>query len=159
MRAATFRGPGEIAVEDVPKPEIEAPTDAIVRVTHTAVCGSDLWFYRGETDREVGSRVGHEPMGIVEAVGDAVTSVTPGDRVFAPFDLTGEAEVAWIEEGAFTVDEPIAGLDAGLGGWRALDWGDDLNEAVLHADLDTEAAKLAACSRLEVLVLVSVQIG
>ncbi len=93
MRAATFRGPGEIAVEDVPKPEIEAPTDAIVRVTHTAVCGSDLWFYRGETDREVGSRVGHEPMGIVEAVGDAVTSVTPGDRVFAPFVIScGECE-------------------------------------------------------------------
>ncbi|MFC5971484.1 zinc-dependent alcohol dehydrogenase family protein [Halomarina salina] len=85
MRAAVFQGPGEITVEEVPKPEIESPTDAIVRVTHTAVCGSDLWFYRGESDRESGTAVGHEPMGIVEEVGDEVRSVEPGDRVFAPF--------------------------------------------------------------------------
>ena len=85
MRAAIYRGPGDIAVEEVPKPEIREPTDAIVRVTHTAICGSDLWFYRGESDREKDSRVGHEPMGIVEAVGDDVQSVEPGDRVFAPF--------------------------------------------------------------------------
>jgi len=85
MRAAIYRGPGEITVEEVPKPEIESPTDAVVRVTHTAVCGSDLWFYRGQSDREVGSRVGHEPMGIVEEVGESVRSVEPGDRVFAPF--------------------------------------------------------------------------
>ncbi|MDR9429637.1 MAG: zinc-dependent alcohol dehydrogenase family protein [Natronomonas sp.] len=85
MRAAIYRGPREIAIEDVPRPAIEAPTDAIVRVTHTAVCGSDLWFYRGDSDREDGSPVGHEPMGIVEAVGDDVRSVEPGDRVFAPF--------------------------------------------------------------------------
>ena len=63
MRAAIYRGPGDIAVEEVPKPEIREPTDAIVRVTHTAICGSDLRFYRGESDREKGSRVGHEPMG------------------------------------------------------------------------------------------------
>jgi alcohol dehydrogenase len=85
MRAAVFRGPGEIGIEEVPRPDVESPTDAVVRVTHTAVCGSDLWFYRGESDREVGSRVGHEPMGIVEAVGDDVRSVQPGDRVFGPF--------------------------------------------------------------------------
>ena len=85
MRAAIYRGPGEITVDEVPRPTIESPTDAIVRVTHTAVCGSDLWFYRGQSDREEGSRVGHEPMGIVEEVGDDVRSVDPGDRVFAPF--------------------------------------------------------------------------
>ena len=85
MRAAIYHGPGEITVEERPRPEVESPTDAVVRVTHTAVCGSDLWFYRGDSDREVGSRVGHEPMGIVEAVGDDVRSVEPGDRVFAPF--------------------------------------------------------------------------
>ena len=82
MRAAIYRGPGDIAVEEVPKPEIREPTDAIVRVTHTAICGSDLWFYRGESDREKGSRVDHEPMGVVETVGDDVQSVEPGDRVF-----------------------------------------------------------------------------
>jgi alcohol dehydrogenase len=85
MRAAIYNGPGEIAIEEVPKPTIESPRDAIVRVTHTAVCGSDLWFYRGLSEREEGSRVGHEPMGIVEEIGDDVTSVEPGDRVFAPF--------------------------------------------------------------------------
>jgi threonine dehydrogenase-like Zn-dependent dehydrogenase len=45
MRAAVFNGPGDIGVEERPRPEIDAPTDAIVRVTHTAICGSDLWFY------------------------------------------------------------------------------------------------------------------
>jgi alcohol dehydrogenase len=88
MRAAIYRGPGEITIEDVPRPTIESPTDAIVRVTHTAICGSDLWFYRGESDREIGSRVGHEPMGIVENVGEDVRSVEPGDRVFAPFVIS-----------------------------------------------------------------------
>ena len=88
MRAAVFHGPGDIRVEDVEKPELQAPTDAIVRVTHTAICGSDLWFYNGDSDREAGSRVGHEPMGIVEAVGDDVRRVEPGDRVFAPFVIS-----------------------------------------------------------------------
>jgi alcohol dehydrogenase len=85
MRAAVFHGPGDIRIEDRPKPEVEGPQHAVVSVTHTAICGSDLWFYRGQSDREQGSRVGHEPMGIVEAVGEDVVSVEPGDRVFAPF--------------------------------------------------------------------------
>jgi alcohol dehydrogenase len=88
MRAAIYHGPGDIRIEDRPRPEIETPTDAVVRVTHTAVCGSDLWFYRGESDREIRSPVGHEPMGIVEETGDAVRSVAPGDRVFAPFRIS-----------------------------------------------------------------------
>jgi Threonine dehydrogenase and related Zn-dependent dehydrogenases len=88
MRAATFHGPGDIRVESVAEPQLESPTGAIIRVTHTAVCGSDLWFYRGESDREVPSRVGHEPMGIVEDVGDDVVSVEPGDRVLAPFFIS-----------------------------------------------------------------------
>ena len=88
MRAAVFHGPGDIRVEDVEKPALQAPTDAIVRVTHTAICGSDLWFYNGDSDREAGSRVGHEPMGIVEAVGEDVRRVEPGDRVFAPFVIS-----------------------------------------------------------------------
>ncbi len=93
MRAAIFHGPGDIRVEDVEKPELQAPTDAIVRVTHTAICGSDLWFYNGDSDREAGSRVGHEPMGIVEAVGEDVRRVEPGDRVFAPFVIScGQCE-------------------------------------------------------------------
>ncbi len=85
MEATVFRGERDVRVEEVPDPEIEAPTDAVIRVTHTAVCGSDLWFYRGHRDQEEGSKVGHEPMGIVEEVGEGVTSVEPGDRVLAPF--------------------------------------------------------------------------
>ena len=117
MRAAIYRGPGEITVEDVPKPEVESPSDAVIRVTHTAVCGSDLWFYRGESDREEGSRVGHEPMGIVEAVGDDVTSVEPGDRVLAPFAIScGECE--FCRKGLYTscVAEESWGNDANGGG-------------------------------------------
>jgi len=85
MRAARYHGPGDIRIESVDEPTLDSPKGAIIRVTHTAVCGSDLWFYRGESDRESPSRVGHEPMGIVEEVGDDVVSVEPGDRVFAPF--------------------------------------------------------------------------
>ena len=88
MRAAVFHGPGEIGIEERPTPEVDGPRGAVVRVTHTAVCGSDLWFYRGDSERDPGSRVGHEPMGIVEAVGPAVRSVDPGDRVFAPFVIS-----------------------------------------------------------------------
>jgi alcohol dehydrogenase len=85
MDATVFRGERDVRVEEVPDPEIEAPTDAVIRITHTAVCGSDLWFYRGHQDQEEGAQVGHEPMGIVEEVGDGVTSLAPGDRVLAPF--------------------------------------------------------------------------
>jgi alcohol dehydrogenase len=93
MEAAVFRGERDIRVEEVPDPTVDAPTDAVVRVTHTAVCGSDLWFYRGQRDYDVGDPVGHEPMGIVEAVGEDVTSVRPGDRVLAPFAIScGECE-------------------------------------------------------------------
>ena len=93
MRAAVFHGPGDVRVEEVPKPELTESTDALVRVTHTAICGSDLWFYSGDSDREQGSRVGHEPMGIVEDIGEDVRSVEPGDRVFAPFSIScGECE-------------------------------------------------------------------
>jgi len=117
MRAAVYRGPGEIAVEEVPKPEVESPTDAVIRVTHTAVCGSDLWFYRGDSDREEGSRVGHEPMGVVEEVGEDVTSVEPGDRVIAPFAIScGECE--FCRKGLYTscVEDESWGSEANGGG-------------------------------------------
>jgi alcohol dehydrogenase len=68
MRAAIFHGTHDIRIDQVPDPRIEAPTDAIVRITRTAICGSDLWFYRGQQEYEPGSRTGHEPMGVVEEV-------------------------------------------------------------------------------------------
>jgi alcohol dehydrogenase len=93
MRAATYHGPGDVRIKEQTSPEIEEPTDAIIRVTHTAICGSDLWFYGGEEDYEKGAPVGHEPMGLVEEVGEAVRHVEPGDRVFASFAFScGECE-------------------------------------------------------------------
>ena len=98
MQTATYRGPSDIRIEDTPEPAIEAPTDAIVRITHTAICGSDLWFYRGKQDYEEGAPVGHEPMGIVEEVGEEVRHVEPGDRVFAPFWISCLSFARWADD-------------------------------------------------------------
>jgi len=88
MQAAVFHGPGDIRIERVPDPRIQEPTDAIVRITHTAICGSDLWFYRGQSEYQAGWRTGHEPMGVVEEVGSAVRHVRRGDLVLAPFAIS-----------------------------------------------------------------------
>lgn len=88
MRAVVFHGPHDIRVEQVPDPSIQAPTDAIVRITHTAVCGSDLWFYRGLEPYQPGWRTGHEPMGVVEEVGSEVRHIRRGDLVLAPFAIS-----------------------------------------------------------------------
>jgi threonine dehydrogenase-like Zn-dependent dehydrogenase len=85
MKATVFHATGDVRVETVPDPAIDEPTDAIVRVTHACICGSDLWFYRGDAKWESGWRTGHEWMGIVEDVGTEVTTIKKGDRVFAPF--------------------------------------------------------------------------
>jgi threonine dehydrogenase-like Zn-dependent dehydrogenase len=85
MRAAVFVEPGKIELAERPDPKIAAPTDAIVRVALACVCGSDLWFYRGQTDYEAGWPVGHEFIGVVEDVGAAVSGLHKGDVVIAPF--------------------------------------------------------------------------
>jgi threonine dehydrogenase-like Zn-dependent dehydrogenase len=85
MRAVIFDGVHHVSVQELPDPEIVLPTDALVRVVATCVCGSDLWYYRGESDRKPGSRIGHEFVGVVEEVGGAVTTVRVGDFVIAPF--------------------------------------------------------------------------
>lgn len=84
MRAAIFNGPKDITVGQRPDPVIQEPTDAVVRVVMGCVCGSDLWYYRGESPHEVGS-IGHEFIGVIEDVGAQVTGITPGDLVVAPF--------------------------------------------------------------------------
>jgi threonine dehydrogenase-like Zn-dependent dehydrogenase len=85
MRALLFDGAYSVSLGDVPDPTIEASTDAVVRVVATCVCGSDLWYYRGESERLPGSRIGHEFIGVVEAVGTDVGTVRVGDFVVAPF--------------------------------------------------------------------------
>jgi threonine dehydrogenase-like Zn-dependent dehydrogenase len=85
MRAAVFEGPGNIRIEQVPDPEIELDTDAVVRITAAGICGSDLWSYRGYGTRQPGARIGHEFVGVVEDVGAEVRMVRRGDVVISPF--------------------------------------------------------------------------
>jgi threonine dehydrogenase-like Zn-dependent dehydrogenase len=89
MKALTFHGNEDVRVDEVPDPKIQDPTDAIVRITSTAICGSDLHLYAvlGMFIDE-GDILGHEPMGIVEEVGSAVKQVAPGDRVVIPFNIS-----------------------------------------------------------------------
>lgn len=89
MKAVTWHGKRDVRVEDVPDPKIEEPTDAVVRVTSTGICGSDLHLYEvlGPFMTE-GDILGHEPMGIVEEVGSGVSSLKPGDRVVVPFNIS-----------------------------------------------------------------------
>ncbi|MCM4084605.1 zinc-dependent alcohol dehydrogenase [Paractinoplanes hotanensis] len=89
MRALTWQGTGKVSVETVPDPVIQEPTDAIVRMTSTAICGSDLHLYDVlGMYLDAGDILGHEPMGIVEAVGAEVTHIKPGDRVVIPFNIS-----------------------------------------------------------------------
>lgn len=89
MKAVTWHGKRDVRVDDVPDPRIEQPTDAIVRITSTNICGSDLHLYEvlGPFMNE-GDILGHEPMGIVEEVGPDVTDLKPGDRVVVPFQIS-----------------------------------------------------------------------
>jgi threonine dehydrogenase-like Zn-dependent dehydrogenase len=84
MRAAIFNGPGRIEVGERPDPIIVQPTDVVVRVTLACVCGSDLWYYRGDSPHTLGA-IGHEFMGVVDAVGPEVRTLDVGDLVVAPF--------------------------------------------------------------------------
>ncbi|MFG3602861.1 zinc-dependent alcohol dehydrogenase family protein [Micromonospora chersina] len=85
MRATVIHGPNDVRVEEVPDAAVRTPTDAVVRVVLACICGSDLWAYRGVAQRQPGQRIGHEFLGVVEAVGTEVGSVRVGDLVVAPF--------------------------------------------------------------------------
>src|SRR6187551_1657704 len=89
MKALTFHGKHDVRIDEVPDPSIQAPTDAIVRITSTAICGSDLHLYEvlGMFIDE-GDVLGHEPMGIVEEVGSEVDHIEAGDRVVIPFNIS-----------------------------------------------------------------------
>jgi 2-desacetyl-2-hydroxyethyl bacteriochlorophyllide A dehydrogenase len=85
MQAVTFQAPGEVRVEERPEPELTGPDEAVVRVTATGVCGSDLHIYHGRVKIEPGFTIGHEFVGEVVAAGDGVTAVKEGDRVLGCF--------------------------------------------------------------------------
>jgi alcohol dehydrogenase len=82
MKALVYQGPGKKALEDRPKPDINAPTDAIVKITKTTICGTDLHILKGDLPScKPGRILGHEGVGVVEKIGPAVTAFKPGDRV------------------------------------------------------------------------------
>ncbi len=89
MKAVTFHGKRDFRVDTVPDPTIEQPTDAVIRVTSTGICGSDLHLYEVMSAfMDEGDILGHEPMGVVEAVGPEVQQIKPGDRVVIPFNVS-----------------------------------------------------------------------
>lgn len=88
MKAVTWQGMRNVSVEEVPDPVIQEPTDAIIKITSTAICGSDLHLYEVMSPfMEKGDILGHEPMGVVQEVGSSIKNLSVGDRVVIPFNI------------------------------------------------------------------------
>src|SRR5688572_15937988 len=87
MKALVYNGPRDVSIVERPDPKIEKPTDAIVRITTTNICGSDLHMYEGRTSVEKGKVFGHENLGEVIEVGSCVERIKVGDRVSLPFNI------------------------------------------------------------------------
>ena len=87
MKAVQYQDVHKVSVSESPKPKLHSPSDAILRVTTSGICGSDLHMYDGRTQLEKGTIVGHEIMGVIEEAGDAVRSIKRGDRVVLPFNI------------------------------------------------------------------------
>src|SRR5688572_25545620 len=87
MRAVVYQEPFQVAVQEVDDPRIQHPNDVIVRVTSSAICGSDLHMYEGRTAAEAGIVFGHENLGVIEETGSGVTALSKGDRVVMPFNV------------------------------------------------------------------------
>lgn len=115
MRAVTWQGRRDVRVEDVPDPQIESPTDAVIRITTTGLCGSDLHLYDPLTPfMQPGDVIGHEPMGVVEEVGAEVSGLAVGDRVVVPFQIA--CGHCWMcERGLPTQCETTQNRDQGTG--------------------------------------------
>lgn len=88
MKAVTFQGTKNMQVKNVKDPEIQKKDDIIVKITSTAICGTDLHIYQGALPTTKDTVIGHEPMGIVEEVGPDVTKVKKGDRIVLPFNVS-----------------------------------------------------------------------
>ena len=101
MRATVMYGAGDVRVEDVPDARLVEPTDAVVVVTRSAICGSDLWPYKSMEPDETGRRMGHEFIGVVESVGDDVQTLKAGDVVVTPF-VWSDGTCVFCREGLHT---------------------------------------------------------
>lgn len=128
MRATVMYGAGDVRVENVPDAQIKESTDALVVVTRAAICGSDLWPYKGMKPSEVGSRMGHEFIGIVEAVGKDVHKIKVGDLVAAPFAWS-DGTCEFCQQGLHT-----SCLHGGFWGGTKLDGGQGEAVRVPQAD-------------------------
>ncbi len=128
MKATVMYGAGDVRVENVPDASLIEPTDALVVVTRAAVCGSDLWPYKGMEASEIGRRMGHEFIGVVEAVGSEVRSVKVGDLVAAPFAWS-DGTCIYCQEGLHT-----SCLHGGFWGGTKLDGGQGEAVRVPQAD-------------------------
>lgn len=115
MKAVVFEDVGKIRVDDLPDPEVEEATDAIVRITTAAICGSDLHMFRGKTPLLPGDPIGHEGMGIVEKVGSDVSRFAPGDRVVIAFNIV-DGTCWFCRKGQTSLCENYRNLGAGIGG-------------------------------------------
>jgi len=115
MRAVTWHGRADVRVDTVPDPVIQDPTDVIVEITSTGICGSDLHLIEVMAPfMTVGDVMGHEPMGIVREVGPEVTAVKPGDRVVVPFNIS--CGTCWMcSEGLFSQCETTQNREKGFG--------------------------------------------
>lgn len=128
MRATVMYGAGDVRVENVPDARLKEPTDALVVVTRAAICGSDLWPYKGMQPSETGRRMGHEFIGVVEAVGADVHKVKVGDLVAAPFAWS-DGTCVFCQEGLHT-----SCLHGGWWGGTELDGGQGEAVRVPQAD-------------------------
>ena len=138
MRATVFQAPGDVRVADVPDPAIREPTDVVARVLRGAICGSDLWAYRGDIDTagRAGNRLGHEWIGIVEEVGARVETLSPDDAVIAPFAFSDG-----------TCEFCLAGLPTSCpsgGAWGGPDNDGGQGEAVRAPFADASLVKIPA---------------
>ena len=154
MKATVFHGARDVRVETVPDAALKAATDAVVRVVNAAICGSDLWPYRGVAKWEAGSRLGHEFTGIVEEVGAGVAGVKPGDFVAAPFSFA-EGSCSFCREGL-----PTSCPQAGFWGGTENDGGQGQFVRVPFADATLvaipDAIRADARKRTAVLALTDV---
>jgi threonine dehydrogenase-like Zn-dependent dehydrogenase len=117
MRGVVFDGVGSVRVTDLPEPALEATSDAIVRVTRSAICGSDLHLLHGKAPMEPGEPLGHEAVGVVESVGDAVERVRVGDRVAVAFNVAcGHCWFCGNGQSALCEDDAIFGYGIFGGG-------------------------------------------
>ncbi|MDB5041751.1 MAG: Alcohol dehydrogenase GroES domain protein [Candidatus Eremiobacteraeota bacterium] len=154
MKATVFHGARDVRVETVPDPVRKAPTDVLVRVVNAAICGSDLWPYRGIAQWTPGSRLGHEFTGIVEEAGSAVTGFKKGDYVAAPFSYA-DGSCSFCREGL-----PTSCPSVGFWGGAINDGGQGQFVRVPFADATLvaipDAIRADAAKRVAVLALTDV---